>query len=253
MTSNDLQTKVLIVDDEPEICSIMSTLININSNNGTSIEDAENGHQARQLLAKMSFDIVFLDIMLPDFNGVEILKFIMQHHPETMVVMMTGYPTLESSIDCMRLGAMDYLVKPFATKEVKNVFNKAEKRILQKHKVSPALQDEKKRESIKGKIIGESRAIKEVKTKIDRIAATDSTVLITGESGTGKDLIANTIHELSTRREFDFVPVDCSALVESLLESELFGHTKGAFTGADEIKVGLFERVRLFYDTPKKH
>ena len=244
MTGAELKPKVLIVDDDNSLRSIELAMLKYF---GLPAEEAENGHQALQMMDDDPFEIMFLDIKMPGIGGIEVLKRIRKSHPGTLVFMITGFPTIEDAIECMKLGAMDYLVKPFQLEDLKNIMARAQKIITERRGGSKYLEKKRALESI----IGKSSAMKSVIDDITRIAETDSTVLINGESGTGKDLIAHAIHELSPRANNDFVPVDCSSLVEALLESELFGHVKGAFTGADGHKAGLFEMANkgtFFFD-----
>ncbi len=193
-------------------------------------------------MASERFDIVFLDLLLPGMHGLEILRHIRENHPETVVIIITGHPTIESALESTKLGATDYLVKPFGTEEVESAVSKAREIIVGREEQGKETTDE---------IIGNSSAMRMLNAKVGRVADTESTVLISGESGTGKDLVARKIHDLSPRASNHYVPVDCSALVESLLESELFGHVKGAFTGADGHKAGLFELANegtFFFD-----
>ena len=232
--------KVLIMDDES---MVRSTVSRITQNLGLSVKEAEDGKKALHMMASERFDIVFVDLLLPGMHGLEVLRHIRENHPGTVVIIITGHPTVESALESVKLGAMDYLVKPFGTEEVERIVSKARTVIVER--------GEKQGKETTDEIIGHSSAMRSLNAKIRRVADTDSTVLISGESGTGKDLVARKIHDLSPRAANDYVPVDCSALVESLLESELFGHVKGAFTGADGHKAGLFEladKGTFFFD-----
>ena len=231
--------KVLIVDDES---MVRSTVSRTTQHLGLSVKEAEDGKKALHMMASERFDIVFVDLLLPGMHGLEVLRHIRENTPQTVVIIVTGHPSVESALDSVKLGAMDYLVKPFGTEEVERVVSKAREIIAGREEQGEETTDE---------IIGNSSAMRSLTAKVRRVADTDSTVLISGESGTGKDLIARKIHDLSPRAANDYVPVDCSALVESLLESELFGHVKGAFTGADGHKAGLFEladKGTFFFD-----
>ena len=243
------QVKVLIVDDDAAIRYSMSRTIKAM---GLHVETAEDGKTALKMTREGHFDIVFLDVMLPDLKGPQIAGHIHNNRPETVIMMMTAYPDVGDAVESMKLGVTDYLMKPFRMKDVENYASKSLE-ILDEQGVAtgkkyPGLSIREK--ALKG-IIGNSKAVRDMKTAIERAAETESTILITGESGTGKDLAARAIHELSGRASNPFVPVDCSALVETLLESELFGHVRGAFTGATGEKRGLFEladKGTFFFD-----
>ena len=232
--------KVLIMDDES---MVRSTVSRITQHLGLSVKEAEDGKKALHMMASERFDIVFVDLLLPGMHGLEVLRHIRENHPETVVIIVAGHPSVESALESVKLGAMDYLVKPFGTEEMERVVSKARTVIVEG--------GGKQGKETTDEIIGNSSAMRSLNAKVRRVADTDSTVLISGESGTGKDLVARKIHDLSPRAANDYVPVDCSALVESLLESELFGHVKGAFTGADGHKAGLFEladKGTFFFD-----
>ena len=237
--------KVLVVDDDSAIRSTESQVL---KHFGLSAEEAEDGHQALRMMTDEPFEIVLLDIKMPGMGGIEALKRIMEVHPRTLVFMVTGFPSIEDAVECMKLGAIDYLVKPFKIAILQGLIEKAQKILNERQGVGGQT---KRGKSSLDAIIHKSSVMKSVIGDIVRVAETESTVLITGESGTGKDLVAHAIHDLSPRSDKDFVPVDCSSLVETLLESELFGHVKGAFTGADGHKVGLFEMANkgtFFFD-----
>jgi len=236
---------VLIVDDEAVVRSGISKIL---KGQGFDICTASNGEEAVEILAAKPFAVVFLDVRMPGMDGFALLRHIRANCPRTMVIMITGYPTIESAVECLKHGAVDYLVKPFRVDDLETLLAKAIALTRNGDK-----QSEEDSSALKGieSIIGSSRAMKEVFLKIRRAAPSDSTVLVSGESGTGKELVARSIHNLSLRAEREFVPVDCSALVESLLESELFGHVKGSFTGAFQTKHGLFELANngtFFFD-----
>lgn len=239
--------KVLIVDDEAVVRNGIGRILD---NMGISSDQAGNGHDALDLLAGQTFDLVLLDIRMPDMDGLDTLKRIQSINPKLNVIMITGYPTIDTAVNCIKSGAVDYLVKPFRMDDLEASLKKVE--------CGDATEDGAKCEenglqidSINNLIIGKSRAMKTIFNKILKVAPTDSTVLITGESGTGKELVAKAIHSYSGRKEKEFVAVDCSSLVETLLESELFGHVKGSFTGAFQTKHGLFELANkgtFFFD-----
>jgi DNA-binding NtrC family response regulator len=247
MPESKARQLVLVVDDEP---GVRKGIAQVLSDQGHTVRTAASGQEALARLAEAAPDLVLLDVRLPGLDGVELLKIIRRDHPETGVIMITAYPNIEGAVECMKLGALDYIIKPFRIDDLEAAVEKALSTLqagLALHPVRP----EKLLERGMDTIIGASPAMQQVFAKIRRAAPSDSTVLITGESGTGKELVARAIHNLSPRAESEFVAVDCSALVESLLESELFGHVKGSFTGAFQTKHGLFELANhgtFFFD-----
>jgi len=234
--------KVLIVDDDAVVRKAISKVLQ--RIHASSIQ-AKDGKEALKILQKDSFDLILLDIRLPDIDGVSLLKEIKSKYSYIDVIMITGYPTIESAVDCIKLGALDYLVKPFSVSKLESIL----KTVLSDgidYKDKYGLPIDSSRI-----IVGKSPAMKKLFKRIFKVASTDSTVLITGESGTGKELVARAIHSFSNRKNEEFVAVDCSALVETLLESELFGHVKGSFTGAYHTKHGLLELANhgtFFFD-----
>jgi DNA-binding NtrC family response regulator len=247
MNKNDLNRHVLVVDDE---AAVRTGIAQVLSRQNLAVTATADATQALEELARQPFAVVLLDIKLPDMSGVEVLKHLRRDFPETEVIMITGYPTIQGAVECIKLGALDYLVKPFRIDELETVVQKALDFLDQKEK-RPASEAEGAGGLGLDFIIGDSPAMRKVFTKVRRAAPSNSTVLLTGESGTGKELVARAIHLLSPRADKEFVPVDCSALVETLLESELFGHVKGSFTGALQTKHGLFElanRGTFFFD-----
>ncbi len=249
MIDNELDEiqRVLVVDDEPVVRNGIQRAL---ENRRMATRLASRGQEALDLLEHQSFDLVLLDIRLPDMDGVEVLRQIRLRSPETAVVMITGYPTIDSAVHCIKLGAVDYLVKPFRLDDLDAALKKSLSRqnSLMKPSVSSLGLEIDSKENL---IIGQSRPMKIIFEKILKVASTGSTVMITGESGTGKELVARAIHANSDRKNDEFVAVDCSSLVENLLESELFGHVKGSFTGAVQTKHGLFELANhgtFFFD-----
>lgn len=250
MNSNSIIIKkVLIIDDETVVRNGISRAL---EDSGISSFGAASAQEALDILEKETFDLVLLDIKLPDTDGLSLLKEIKSSYPEIKVIMITGYPTIDTAVHCIKLGAVDYLVKPFRLDDLEAALKKIE------NPESTSAEDLFRIEgnglhvdSFQDFIIGKSRAMKSIFEKIIKVAPTDSTVLITGESGTGKELVAKAIHAYSERKHREFVAVDCSSLVETLLESELFGHVKGSFTGAYQTKHGLFELANsgtFFFD-----
>ena len=237
MSDHKRTETVLIVDDEPVVRKGISRALN---QRGMSTKLASNGGEALCLLDESHFDLILLDIRMPDMDGIEVLKKICGKHPETDVIMITGYPTIEDAVHCVKLGAVDYLVKPFRLDDLEAALRKVADQHVSSYET--VIDDNGLKIDLKKDvIIGRSRPMKRIFEKILKVAPTDSTVLITGESGTGKELVARAIHANSNRKEKKFMAVDCSSLVETLLESELFGHVKGSFTGAAQTKHGFFE------------
>ena len=229
--------KILVVDDQKGMRDFLSILLH---QEGYAVETAKGGETALRCLKEEIFDLVLTDIKMPGMGGLALLKAIKEISPETAVVMMTAFASTETAIEAMKEGAFDYLAKPFQVEEVKLRI----KHVLERKKLyweNARLTSELKGRAAFAEIIGQSDKMKSVLSLVQKVADSRSNVLIYGESGTGKELIARAIHFNSIRGEKPFVSVNCSALPEGLLESELFGHMKGAFTGAVEHKDGLFE------------
>ena len=229
--------KILVIDDEPSMRELLSIMLRKES---YAVEVAESRASAAAVLARGPVDMVITDVKLPDGDGIEILRHLRAASPETVVVVMTAYGSTETAVAALKLGAQDYLIKPFDVEELKIVVRNAldtqqlqaeNFRFKAEFRVQHGLQS----------IIGVSPPIVKVFELIRSVAATNSTVLLQGESGTGKELVAKAIHALSPRRDAPFISINCAALPEALLESELFGHMKGAFTDAHQTKKGLFE------------
>lgn len=239
--------KILIVDDET---SIRESLYQYLTKENYDVNVAPDGQTARELLSKYEYDIVFLDLKLPDMNGLDLLKEIMENSLETQVIVISAYGNIETAVTAIKAGAFDFLEKPFSIYEAKLTLEKAlEKKRLTLENMY--LKMSLSHHEPKPIFIGKSKAIKEILEKAKIIAQTDSTILITGESGTGKGLLAKKIHEFDKIYSGPFVCVDCSCIVPTLFESELFGHVKGAFTGAHSSKIGKIELAQggiLFLD-----
>ena len=247
MANTKKKLSVLVVDDEEVV---RTGICRILERQGLSIHTAADGSEALEIMANQAIDLVLLDIKMPGMDGIEVLQHIRATYPNTVVVMITGHPTIQSAIECTKLGAVDYLVKPFRVDELESLVLKAQKEVSKDKELETPLEEGETSDEVPY-IVGNSPAMREIFSKVRRAAPSDSTVLLTGESGTGKELVARAIHALSERAHKEFVPVDCSALVESLLESELFGHVKGSFTGAFQTKHGLFELANhgtFFFD-----
>jgi len=238
---------VLIVDDETVVRNGIGRAL---KKKGMHTRQAANGREALELLDNQPIDLVLLDIRMPDMDGIRVLKKIRANHPETEIIMITGYPTIDSAVHCVKLGALDYLVKPFRLDDLEAALNKTSRK---SDNIDMSVIDDNgmKIDSAKNFIVGQSSPMKALFEKILKVAPTDSTVLISGESGTGKELVARAIHANSRRKDNEFLAIDCSSLVETLLESELFGHVKGSFTGAAHTKHGFFELANhgtFFFD-----
>lgn len=239
--------RILIVDDEPNMRRILS-LILLEQNH--EVTEAVGLKNALEILGSTQFDLVITDKKMPDGDGFEILAFVRENEPSLPVVMLTAFATIELAVEAMHLGAFDFISKPFVPEVVTAVVRRATER-TKLWRENELLREEAKRFAFASEILGESKQISELKEKIARVAPTNATVLITGETGTGKELTARAIHKGSLRKNENFLAVNCAAVSEQLLESELFGHEKGSFTGADRTKQGLFEAASggtLFLD-----
>jgi DNA-binding NtrC family response regulator len=241
--------RILVADDEAVIRDGISRIL---TKEGFLVKTVAGGKEALEELSRDAFDLVLLDIKMPDMDGLEVLKTISGSEAlhKCLVIMITGYPQVETAVRSIKMGAFDYLTKPFTPEQLKQTLQKA----LEDHRFLVGDSSIRKKMELKGGIgplIGKSRPMQQIFQTIEKVAPTDSTVLIYGSSGTGKELVARAIHQHSLRQDKEFVAVDCSALVESLLESELFGHVKGSFTGADQTKHGFLELANggtFFFD-----
>jgi len=239
--------KLLFVDDDKTFSKVMKKEL---TRMGYSVVCADCGEKAIDTFKKRNFEVIILDIKMPGIGGLNTLKGVKEIDSEVEVIMLTGRATIESAVESMKIGAYDYITKPCRLSELDILLKKAyEKRQISKENISlKRLVTSKERDKV---MISQSDKMKPVFNLIDKVAVTDSTVLIQGESGTGKELVARDIHQKSKRNQYPFVAVNCAALHDTLLESELFGHVKGAFTGAHEARQGLFEvadKGTLFLD-----
>ncbi len=230
-------SKILVVDDEQSMRDFLAIML---KKEGHEVVTAENGASALKAVQSEIFDLVISDVKMSGMDGIDVLKTTKEISPETVVIMITAFATAETAIEAMKLGAYDYVIKPFKVDELKLIINNSlEKRHLRKENI--LLKREIESRAGFENFIGKSLPMQKVFSLIRQLSETSSTVLITGESGTGKELVARAIHYNSSRRNGPFVTVNCGALPETLLESELFGYMKGAFTGAASNKQGLFE------------
>jgi two-component system response regulator PilR (NtrC family) len=229
--------KILVVDDERSLREVLSIML---KRAGYAVTEAADGEEAISHVNSEIFDLVITDLRMPKADGMAVLKAVKSSSPETVVLVITAFATADSAVDAMKLGAYDYLTKPFQVDEVQLIIRNAlERRRLSTENI--LLKREMASQSSFAQIIGQSEAIQKVFDVVRKVADAKSNVLIFGESGTGKELVARAIHYNSARSPMPFVAVNCSAVPETLLESELFGHMKGAFTGAMANKAGLFE------------
>jgi len=229
--------RILLIDDEPSILSVLCTILRAEDYEVTSVQD---GEKAMELINSEDFDLMISDIRMSPVNGMDLLRHVHKEKPKMAVIMLTAYGSLETAIKALKLGAFDYVTKPFKVDELLITVQRAlEFSSALNENISLKQQLETRYEI--DNIIAESKSMKNVCEMIRRVAPTDTTVLIYGPSGTGKELIAKAIHTHSIRKKNSFLPVNCAALPEPLLESEMFGHVKGSFTGASSDKVGLFE------------
>jgi two-component system response regulator PilR (NtrC family) len=228
---------ILVVDDEKSILDLLSMVF---KKEGYQVKTNPGTPKVYELLSDDDFDLLICDIKMPKVDGMDLLKTIKKQKPIVPVIMITAYGSVKQAVEALKFGALDYVVKPFDIEELKILVSHGlEERKLREENI--LLKKSFQEQSSFENMIGKSKAMREVFGLIEKVATTDSTVLITGESGTGKEMAARAIHALSRRRERPFVSINCAALPESLLESELFGHTKGSFTGAVADKKGMFE------------
>lgn len=223
---------LLVIDDEIEICNIFSKAMH-----GIKVLTASTGSSAIRILKEIKPEIIILDLQLPDIHGIELLKKIREIDQDVTVIVLTGFGSADSVVEAMKLGAYEFINKPFDLGEIRSILKRAMEEISHRETTS----EEPSIPYDSGSIVGKNPQMLKVYKTIGRVTDSDVTVLIYGETGTGKELVASVIHSRSKRREGPFVPVDCMTLPKSLFESQLFGHEKGAFTGADSSHKGLIE------------
>jgi len=232
--------KILVVDDEAPVREMLKK--GLCQMGGFSVEVAQNGSEALKKTEEDVFDLLLTDMKMPEMDGLELLKLIKAMWPDMIVIMMTAYGSIETAVEAMRNGANDYITKPIDFNELLIHISKAQKENLLL-KENRLLRMEVKKKFEFRNIIGKSNQMQEVFSLIEKVSPTNSTVIIYGGSGTGKELVAKALHYNSSRASHPFIPFNCGAIPETLVESELFGHTKGAFTGAIQAKRGLFEEA----------
>lgn len=232
-------TKVLIIDDERPIRSVLRDIL---ENEGFKVDDAENGKLGLDLALKNKYDVILCDIKMPEMDGIEVLDKLQAEGVDSPIIMISGHGTIDTAVDALQKGAYDFIQKPLDLNRtlvsIRNAFERSDlveetkvlKRKLSKNKIT--------------EIIGESEGIQLIKEMIDKVAASDARVLVTGGNGTGKELVARQLHEKSNRNKGPFIEVNCAAIPAELIESELFGHEKGAFTSAVKQRQGKFEQAQ---------
>lgn len=237
----NLMNRILIIDDEESIRDLLTDFL---KNKGFEVVSAPNGMSGIALLKEEKFDLFLLDLMMPDMGGLDVLKELSFLRIDIPSIVITAFGTIQTAVDAMKLGAFDYITKPFILDDMFIAINRALNVSRLQHE-NIRLKKQLKKEYGFHRIIGKSPQIQCVIKFIEKIADTDSTVLITGESGTGKELVAKTLHYYSSRSQKPFIPLNCAAIPKDILESEIFGHEKGAFTGAINTRIGRFELANM--------
>ncbi|MCL5063081.1 MAG: sigma-54 dependent transcriptional regulator, partial [Nitrospirae bacterium] len=239
-------SKILVIDDQKTVCYSLQRFL---QSEGYNVHTATSGEDALSVLNDVKPDLVIMDVRMPEMDGLEVLRKIKESHPKVQVIMMTAFSTTEKAIEAIKLGAYDYLAKPFDNDEL---LIRAKDAIKTREMMEEVVTFDEVKDYAGGeRIIGKSPQMLDIYKQIGRAAPTDATVLIRGESGTGKELIARAIYHYSNRADKPFLAINCSAIPEQLLESELFGYERGAFTGADFKRIGKFEQCSggtLFLD-----
>ncbi|MCF6180713.1 sigma-54 dependent transcriptional regulator [Lutibacter sp.] len=229
-------SKILLIEDEATIRRVLKKIIS-EENDNYEVEEAEDGLIGINMITKFDYDLILCDIKMPKMDGVEVLEKVKKLKPEIPIVMLSGHGDLDTAVNTMRLGAFDYISKPPDLNRLLNTVRNAldRKELVVENTIL------KKKVSKKYEMIGDSEPILQIKTIIEKVAPTDARVLITGENGTGKELVAHWLHEKSERTKAPMIEVNCAAIPSELIESELFGHVKGSFTGANKDRAGKFE------------
>jgi DNA-binding NtrC family response regulator len=240
-TGQQRRPRILIVDDEEKICL---NCVKILSRMDFVVEYALNGYAALKRLEIDPFDVVITDLKMSSLGGMEVLRRVKEAFPDTVVIVITGYSTVSSAVEVMKMGAFDYLPKPFTPQELRAVVLQATAEREVRLQNRALMRQPAQKRSLPHRLVGTSPKIRKVIRMVEKVAPTEATVLLYGESGTGKELIARAVHANSLRKDRVFFAVDCGTLSGNLLESELFGHVKGAFTGAHKEKEGIFQRAR---------
>ena len=235
--------KILIVDDESSIRGVLHQLFEYE---GHDVAEAESGPDAIDLFAEFKPDVTFLDVKMPGMDGLEVLKRLLEEDPAALFVMISGHGTIDTAVEATRIGAYDFLEKPLDTARLQVTLRNA----LEVRGLSDSVERLKSEVESRHEMVGASFSIRQVLERIERVAPADARVLITGENGTGKELVARAVHRLSGRSERPFVEVNCAAIPSELIESELFGHIKGSFTGAVADRAGKFEQADRRYAVP---
>ena len=229
--------RILVIDDDTAGLTLLASIL---ENQGYEVETATNGREGIQLIDGNRFDVVITDLSMPEVDGIGVLEHLSAFFPDTLCIILTGYGSIENSVAAMKKGAFDYITKPIKASELQMLVERA-LRFKHLEAENAQLKRDLKQKYCFSNIVGTSPAIQEIYELIDKVADTDGTILITGPSGTGKELIARAIHYGSSRSEKPLVVINCGAIPEELLESEIFGHEKGAFTGAHKSRMGRFE------------
>jgi len=242
-----MASSILVADDDE---ASRQSLVDVLSDAGYTVSAAADGFEARDALRESDFDLVLTDLKMPGLDGLEVLEQVRSLCPQTLVVIITAHASIESAVEALRQGAHDYMLKPLVYDDVITKIT----RLLEQKRLAWELQDLRRQVDARydfDNLVGESRAMKQIGERIQRVAATTSTVLISGESGVGKEVVARAIHKQSPRSGAIFLPINCGAIPEQLLETQMFGHVRGAFTGATQSHDGVFSRARggtLFLD-----